>query len=169
MAFLIKEALMGMPPIGSISASAVVTPGTIVRADDPGYGSGEFIFLQGVASTVLGSIVNWGGLSGSNLPTFQTALLPSTANLACPVAFATAAILAGQYGWYQVSGVAVAAATVMAGAGVVGIGLTAGIISSTLVAGKQILNAASLVAVGTPAAGQTLVQINRPFAQGAIT
>ena len=115
-----------------------------------------------------GEFVNWGGITGST-PQYQTAPLPSTAGLACPVAFAMAANIAANYGWYQISGVAVAAATVMAGAGVVGIGLTAGIISSSLVAGKQIVNANSLVAVGTPAAGQTLVTCNRPFAQGAIT
>jgi hypothetical protein len=168
MAFLIKEALMGMPPIGSVSASPVVALGTIVRATDPIYGDGEFIFLQGVASTVQGSAVNWGGVDGNNKPTFQTALLPSTAIQGCPVAFATAAIGAGQYGWYQISGVAVAAATTFAAAGPAYIG-TAGQVISTTAAGKQIVNSNGLTAVGVPAAGQVLLSINRPFAQGAIT
>jgi hypothetical protein len=42
-------------------------------------------------------------------PTFQTALAPSTANLAQPLAVAMGANVAGQYGWYQISGQAVVA------------------------------------------------------------
>ena len=46
--------------------------GTIVRGHDPTYGEGEFIYLQGVASTIVGSIVEYNtsyqtGLDSSSL------------------------------------------------------------------------------------------------------
>jgi hypothetical protein len=52
--------------------------------------------------------VTWNGNS-TGTPTFQTTLAPSTANLAQPLAVAMGANVAGQYGWYQISGQAVVA------------------------------------------------------------
>ena len=81
-----------------------------------------------------------------------------------------AATVASQYGWYQIAGSAVAATngTLVAGPGPVFLA-AAGQVSSTAVAGKQVLNARNDTATGTPAANQAVVQINRPFAQGQIT
>lgn len=165
------DQMMGIQPIGVISTTASHPLGKIVRADDPLYGEGEFIYLLGVLGTVAGTVVNWGGVAGSGAataPTYQTVLLPSTAIQGCPVAFAVGANVAASYGWYQIGGVAIAAATTFAAAGPAYIG-TAGQVISTAAAGKQIVNANGLGAVGTPAAGQVLLSINRPFAQGAIT
>src|SRR5258707_1284502 len=72
--------------------------GTIIRGSDSGLGTeGEFIYLLGVVSTVAGVLVRWGAT------TFQTTILPSTANLDVPVAVAMSANVAGQFGWYQIS------------------------------------------------------------------
>jgi hypothetical protein len=80
-----------------------------------------------------------------------------------------AAAGASQWGWYQIGGTGVALTTgVFAAAGPAFIG-GIGLLISTAAAGKQILNAYGLTAVGTPAANQILLQMNRPFVQGQIT
>jgi hypothetical protein len=168
MTYVINENRLGMPAIGSSSTTALVPLGTIVRASDPVYGTGEFIYLLGAASTVLGSVVTWGGAS-TGTPAYQTALAPATANLAQPLAVAMGATVAGQYGWYQISGQAVVATngTLTAGAPVYLAG--SGQLTTTGAAGKQVSNATSIVATGTPAAGLAIVEMQRPGAQGAIT
>ena len=188
MAFVFTNDYIGAPPIASTQAATLSitqgattvypasavgrAPGTrlgmVAEAYDPTYGQGEFIYLLGVASTVVGSMVVWDGAS-SGTPTYQTALCPSTGGLGQPVAFAMSANVAGQYGWYQVSGSCVAATngTLAAGPGPVYIGTT-GTVTSTQAAGKQIVNARNDTATGTPAANQAVLLIQRPFAQGQI-
>jgi hypothetical protein len=169
MAYTFTDPLAGLPAIGGVYATALVPGGTIRRAVDPNYGEGEFIFLQGVATTAVGNFVTWSGVSGANAPTFQTALLPNTANQGVPVAVATAAIGAGQWGWYQIGGVGIGlTGGTFAAAGPVYFA-AAGVVTSVATASKQIVNAYGLTAVGVPAANQILVSLNRPFAQGAIT
>ena len=168
---------IGQPPIASVLAASTAagrsTPwklGDIIKAVDPVFGVGEFIYLKGVASTVVGSVVTYDGNDGSGNPSFQTALAPSTANLDEPLAVAMGATGAGQYGWYQISGSAVVATngTLAAGPGPVYLA-GSGQVTSTQAAGKQVMNARNETATGTPAAGQAIVKINRPFAQGQIT
>lgn len=177
MAYTIMDEAMGLPKIASTSAapwvgggtSNTLPPlGTIINAVDPVYGAGEFILLKGVASTVVGSVVTWNG--GGGTPTFQTTLAPSTANLAQSLAVAMSANVANQIGWYQIGGNAVVATngTLAAGPGPVYLA-GSGQVTSTPAAGKQVLNAINVTATGTPAAGLAVVEINRPFAQGAIT
>jgi hypothetical protein len=83
MAYRITEAFIVSQPIANTEATqaADIPLGKIVRAIDPTYGEGEFIYLLGVASTVVGSVVTYDGAS-TGTPTYQTALAPSTANLA---------------------------------------------------------------------------------------
>ena len=64
--------VVGVQPITEVSATARHPLGTIVRAKDPTYGEGEFIYLLGVASTVVGSCVTY------NATTWQTTLSPTT-------------------------------------------------------------------------------------------
>lgn len=148
--------------------------GTIVKAYDPVYGEGEFIYLLGVASTIVGSLVTWTGSTGTipaAVPNYQTALCPATANLGQPVAVAMSVNLAGQWGWYQIGGHAVVAenGTFAAGAAVFLTAATPGIVTTGVTAGKQILNARSIIADGQPAAGFGVMEIDRPFVQGQIT
>jgi hypothetical protein len=162
----------GGQPITATSSTARHAVGSIIRAHDADgtLGGAEFIYLKGVASTVVGSLVTWDGAS-AGVPTYQTALCPSTANLAQPVAVAMSANVAGQFGWYQLSGNAVISTngTLVAGPGPVYISATPGQVTSAAAAGKQILNMRNLTATGTPATNQAVVQMERPFAQGAIT
>jgi len=165
---------LGIQPIAFSSAILNHPLGKTVRAYDPVYGEGEFIYLLGVANTVVGSVVIWGGSTGSipnAIPTWQTTLAPSTANLGQPVAIAASANVAAQYGWYQIEGQAVAVVTggAFTANAPVGINTTGGALTTTLVAGKQVVNARSVIADGQPASGFGVVEIDRPFAQGAIT
>jgi len=176
MAYVPQTAQLGIPPIASTLAQSLAAGksvpaklGDIIKAVDPVYGVGEFIYLLGVAGTVVGSLVTWNG-NAAGTPTYQTALAPATANLAQPVAVAMSANVANQYGWYQISGNAVVATngTLAAGPGPVYLA-GAGQVTSVAVAGKQVVNAQNVTATGTPAANQAVVEIQRPFAQGAIT
>ncbi len=114
MTYVITEQYSDILPIantdsGFTTAGGTVIPtppnalGTVVRGIDPTYGGGEFIFLQGVASTVVGTIVEYDGT------TYATTLCPVTTNLARPIAVAMAACnTTASYGWYQIGGTAVA-------------------------------------------------------------
>jgi hypothetical protein len=101
MAFTVAENMLLGQQIADISTTKKHALGTIVRAKDPDLGVGEFIYLDGVASTVLGSIVRYDD-------TFQTALNTSALTDSLPLAVAMAACTASYYGWYQISGMAVA-------------------------------------------------------------
>lgn len=159
---------MGTQPIAVNSTVKNHDLGRIITARDPVYGEGEFIYLLGVASTVVGSVVTWNGVS-SGTPTFQTTLAPSTAGLAQPVAVAMSANVATQYGWYQISGNAVVATNGTLAAGPAPIYLAGtGQVTSTQANGKQVVNAVNVTATGTPASGQAVIEINRPFAQGQV-
>lgn len=168
MAYTPSVMTIGVQPIATTSTTANHALGTIIRAVDPTYGGGEFIYLLGVASTVAGSLVTYNGNS-SGTPTWQTTLAPSTAGLAQPVAVAMSANVGSQYGWYQISGNAVVATNGTLAAGPAPVYLAgSGEVTSTQANGKQVVNAVNVTATGTPAAGFAVVEINRPFAQGQV-
>lgn len=169
MAYVFATPSLGMPPITStVSATATTAPlpwklGDIQRAVDPTFGAGEFIYLLGVASTVAGLAVTYGP------STYQTALVPNTANLGQPIAIAMSANLATFYGWYQISGVATVLKTavqVLPNVAVF-ISATTGRVMSTVASGKEIVGARSAnVATVTTTTSTVLVSINRPDTQG---
>jgi hypothetical protein len=140
--------------------------GKIVRAYDATLGEGEFIYLLGVANTAVGNTVTY------NATTFQTTLSPNTANNVDPVAVAMSANVAGQYGWYQIAGLATVLKTavqVLPGAKMYQ-SATAGRWMSTSASGKEVLGAraANLTTV-TSTTSTIVVLINRPSMQGQIT
>jgi hypothetical protein len=155
--------------------------GTIIRAYDPIYGEGEFIYLQMVASTAVGSWVTYGAYgtttpSGATGAEFLSALMPAIANTAQPVAIAMAAFPAGSptfaLGWFQIAGAAVAADNgTLTGSPAVIYAAGSGQVTTLATghAGMEIMNARAITNDGTPVAGLFLAQINRPFMQGAIT
>lgn len=162
----ISPNMIGAQPIGGTSTTKNHPLGTIARGSDPTYGEGEFIYLTGVASTAVGSIVNYRGT------TYQTALGYVGENRSSPMAVAMAANGAGSYGWYQISGIAIAAkaCTVSFAAGAaVAVGSSSGLAVATL-SGQEL--AGSIVsAVASATAGRTTVAllINRPHNQGRVT
>jgi hypothetical protein len=165
MAYSITDNVIGTQPIANSESTAQHVLGTVVRAKDPTYGEGEFIYLLGVDSTVVGSLVTYAP------STYQTALCPNTAALAQPVAVAMSANTSAKYGWYQIGGVAVVKKTNVSWEPnkVVYISGTAGRVMDTAASGKQILGARSAnVATVTTTTSTILVSINRPHAQGQV-
>jgi hypothetical protein len=166
MAFKPAETFQGVTDFTNIDTTKAVQPGFIVRGVDSasGQGGGEFMYLPGVASTVVGSLVTYNPLKPS------TTLAPNTANLAQPVAVAMAAVATStSYGWYQISGVATIKKTAVKVNPAVQIFLsgTAGRVMPTVASGKQIQSAISVNAATVASATSTIqVLINRPFAQG---
>ena len=76
----------------------LVPVGTIAKFRDAVLGGGEFIYLPGVASTILGSTVSYQISDGVSL-NGTTALWAGTAsNTGYPIAVATAAIVAAHLG-----------------------------------------------------------------------
>jgi len=103
MAFTIDNNRVGWQAIADTSTVKNHALGTIVRAIDPVLGGGEFIYLQGIGSTIVGSIVNYDNA-------FVTAL--NTSAVTGPpraLAISMSANVASSYGWYQIAGLAVAA------------------------------------------------------------
>lgn len=165
MAYIITDKLVGAQPIANTETTQMHPLGTIVRAVDPTYGAAEFIYLPGVASTAVGSLVTY------NTSSFTTALAPVGANKAQPIAVAMSANVASQYGWYQISGIAVMKKTCtvsLAANAAVGV-LTVGLVAGTG-SGKEI-QGALVAAVASATTGRTTVQvvINRPTMQGRVT
>lgn len=139
--------------------------GTIIRAVDPTFGVAEFIYLVGVASTAVGSIVTY------NATTFQTALAPVGTAKPQPVAIAMSANVAAAFGWYQISGLAVCKKTCtvsLAANAAVGV-LTVGLVAGT--GSLKEIQGALVAAVASATAGRTTVQVvmNRPHMQGRVS
>ncbi len=168
MAYNATEAFIVEQAIADTSTTQKHKLGKIVRAYDSTYGEGEFIYLLGVASTVVGSLVKW------NATTYQTALLTvaNGKNKGVPVGVAMSANVASQYGWYQISGNAVIKKTTVAVTPQVPIFISAtdGRMKVLASAGQQILGAqtANLTTVVTTTS-TVVVTITRPHTQGQIT
>ncbi len=101
MAYTITTARIGMQPIATADTTQNHPMGTIVTAQDPTYGSGEFIYCKGVASTALGDWVTYTPVLGTTVR--------AVANTNGPLAVAMSACnTTTKFGWYQISGTAVA-------------------------------------------------------------
>jgi hypothetical protein len=166
MAYRITTHGLGWQPIATTDTTQNHPLGTIVTGWDTSLGGGEFIYLLGVASTVVGSIVNY------RPTTFQTALGYVGENVPSPLAIAMSANVASQYGWYQISGVAVAAkssAVSFAAGAKLAVGSSSGLAVATI-SGQEILGAV-VAAVASAASGRTTVSlmVNRLHCQGRVT
>lgn len=167
-----EYAIHGLPGAQALTVTDTTQKhalGTRVKATSATYGEGEFIYLLGVANTVANIAVSY------NATTYQTTLLPNTANLSAPVAWAVAANVAAQYGWYQVAGLVPALKTAVKADPAVNaqriyISATTGRVMQTSAAGKCILGAAraNLTTV-TSTTSTVVLLLGRPHAQGPIT
>lgn len=158
MAFFVTNGPVGSQQIATTSTTQLHPLGTIVRAKDATLGEGEFIYLLGVASTVVGSIVNYDGAG------FQTALdTAAVTGPSRPLAVAMSANVASQYGWYQISGLAVATkANTVSFADGAGLGSASGL--AVAVATGTVLQGAVVRTVASAKSDVTTVAIaiNRP-------
>ena len=157
--YQIMNATAGMQNIGDTSTTQNQVLGTIVQAKDTAstaYGAGQFIYLTGVASTVVGSFVTF------NQDHNTTALL--AANAIGPVAVAMSINVASQYGWYQIYGKAVGKCLAgYADNGLVYATSTAGSIDDAVVSGDRVKLALGASAIGTPSTGLAEFEIQNPF------
>ncbi len=163
---------LGYPQPGNIYDSAMgVTIGARARFKDNGttfLGEGEFIWLPGVTSTILGSWVTFTTSDGT-VNTGATTLWAGTANLPYPLAVATAVTVGSTWGWYQVYGAAICAisGTIVAGNGAAW--QAAGVVQgSAAVATKNVEGAIALSAHSVPASGKAIYFLSYPSSQTAV-
>ena len=124
------------------------------------YGFGDFIYLKGVASTVVGSVVHF------EHGTYTTVLAPAGGK--GNIAVAMSACVANNYGWYQVKGRAVCKSLTGATADkVCYLSATAGSLDDGVVAGDEIYTSYSISALGTPSTGLQEVGIDYPWTSDA--
>jgi hypothetical protein len=184
MAYNPTETRLGVQPIASTVAINTTyqsgqstqfnpqhTIGEIVRAIDPTFGGGEFIYLKGVASTLVGSLVTYDPVNGTTTLSSTTATgVGASGNQ--PLAVAMAACVSGYYGWYQIAGCAVikkGAVSVSPSVPLYLSGVTAGRVTSLLGSTKEVLNCRSVNAATVASATSTITAVlQRPFSQGQI-
>lgn len=156
MAFYSTEARVLPQAIADTSTTQYHPLGTIVTARDDTYGGGEFIYLKGIGSTIVGSFVNYDD-------SFTTALDTGNLDHPRPVAIAMSANVASQYGWYQIAGLAIGAKAVSTSfAKGAALGNASGL--AIAAATGQILNGALVAVVASAKSDVSTVKvmINRP-------
>lgn len=156
MAYVINSQKIGLQPIAETSTTKNHDLGTRVFASDSTYGTGEFVYLLGVASTGIGS---WATI---NYDDGSTTLL--VANAIGPVGIAMSANVASQYGWYQIAGKAVGLALASyADNALVWATATAGSVDDAVVDGDMVHLAKGASAVDTPSTGFAEFEIQYPY------
>lgn len=160
MTFSFRDNYVGAQPIAATEATAKHEIGTRVKAYSAVYGEGEFIYLKGVASTIVGSVVIYDSRDAS------TILAVAASRGQCAVAMS--ANVANQYGWYQIFGASAVkvAAAVVAGTPAYSTA-TAGQVDDAVAAGSMINNMVFKTADGTPSAGLAVAEIGYPALSGA--
>lgn len=153
MVFVLRDQIQGHQPIADNSTTQRHPLGLVVAADDDDYGGGVFIYLKGVASTAVGSLVLY------NPDDFSTSL--ATADDKGSLAIAMSACVASEFGWYQIAG----KGSVKALAGFVDdadcyLTATAGSIDDAVVAGDLIYKMKGASAVS---GGLADVEIDYPY------
>lgn len=167
MAYTPSTPELGIQPIAAIPNTGTVNHplGTVVDAYDPTYGAGKFMYLYGVASNTVGTVVTYNQLTGI------TTLVPNTANIGNPLAVsmtANTSITTGS--WYQIQGAAVIKKTAVKVSPNVKLYIsgTTGRLMPTAASGKQVLDCVTINAATVLSATSTITaQIAYPFAQGA--
>jgi hypothetical protein len=157
MAFTIDNQRVGWQAIADTDTVKRHALGTIVRAIDPTLGGGEFIYLQGIGSTIVGSIVNYDDGFVTALNTSAVTGPPR------PLAVAMSANVASQYGWYMIAGMAVVAkASTVSFADGAQLGATAGFAVAAVTG--TVIHGAVVRTVASAASGRITVSVavNRP-------
>jgi hypothetical protein len=170
MAWTITNGVAGSQPIATTSTVQNHPTGKIVTAKDPTYGEGEFIYLKGVANTIVGSVVTYKGSDGSTVLSTTSGVV----NGGAPLAVAMSANVASQWGWYQIAGDAIIKKTAVkvdpAGTTKVYLSATSGRVMQTSVSGRQVIGARWVATTTVTSTTSTAIAtLNRPVQQGAIT
>lgn len=157
MAFTAREPYIVEQAIADNSTTQKHQLGSIVRAYDSTYGEGEFIYLKGVASTIVGSVVEYN-------TSYQTGLSTIALEEPHPLAVAMSACVAGEFGWYQIGGESVMAKTAtvsFAADALVGAasGLAIAVVTGLVIQGAVV----AVVASATAGSTSVRVMVNRPI------
>jgi hypothetical protein len=156
-------------------------PGGVIRGVDPVLGGGEFMFVQFAGTVAAGGVVELTITSVSSGARMDVSAIAwaGTALKGKPLGIAMSGGASGTWGWVQVSGIAVANVSGTVASGDQQFWQASGVISSTGVASKAVINALAVSANGaTYGSGsqavvlpstQALVLVNRPSGQGPIT
>ena len=156
MAFRSTESRIVEQAIATNSTTQIHHLGEIVRAYDSTYGEGEFIYLQGIGSTAVGSIVEYNN-------SYVTALSTVALEQPLPLAVAMSACVASEFGWYQISGESLMkkTATVSFAADALvgtGAGYAIAVVTGLVVQGALV----AVVASATAGSTSVRVMVNRP-------
>lgn len=150
---------LGIQGIHEASATAQHPIGTVITAKDFGSnqnGVAQFIYLKGAASIFATYWVTY------NLDDGSTALL--AANAIGPVAVSMSAATASEYGWFQITGKAVAQAlTGFVDNANVYATATPGGVDDAVVSGDRVKNAKGASAVDAPQADCAEFEIQYPY------
>jgi hypothetical protein len=151
----------------------------IMRGYDAALGGGEFVYAQATGTLAAGDVCQFNQSLTSGAIINGAAKWAGTANSGDVVGVAVAAMTANQWGWFQVSGNAIVTCSGAPVAGNPVYWQAAGVVSPTLVAGKQLLGAkfatAPAVTLGTGSnavvlsATQAVLLLDRCTAQPNIT
>jgi hypothetical protein len=186
---------LGPGPLVGLAGSQPTTrgftnyPGTIMRAFDPFLGAAEFIYGKANGAITYGAAVQWGTSVTAGRTDITMTPWAGTAVTGMQLGVALQTLATGNYGWFQVGGVAIATVSGAPAVGNPAYWQATGVVAPTVVASKQMVNAqfasaaAAVIGTGSPSlvayapgntggtlsATQALVALNRPFAQGAIT
>ena len=156
MTFVIQSNSLGWTPIASVDTTQRHPLGSRVRAADPTYGEGEFVYMKGVSSTVVGSAATLNFDDGTTTLTVADAV--------GPIGFAMAIIdAATKFGWYQIYGKAIAKTGTVADNGDVYLTSTPGSLDDAVVDGDMVHLAKFASANGTPSTGLAEIEIAYPY------
>lgn len=162
----------GYPKPGTVYDTNMGLPiGTTAKFRDTGttfLGEGDFIWLPGAASTVIGNWVTYTTSDGTS-NAGSTTRWAGTANLPYPLAVATCSSVASTWAWYQRAGAAICSisGTIVAGNGAAW-QATAVVQGSAAVATKNVEGAIAMSAEGVPAANQAIYLLSYPSSQTAV-
>ena len=151
----------GTPQVAGGGWQPLSQLGQVIKAYDPNFGTGEFIYLLGLLATVAGDLVIYDEGAAS-----ATTRAITTSRGPCAIAMADN--VAGQYGWYQVSGAGLvnSAANAVAANAPIYATATPGAVDDAVVAAAKVDGMVSKAANGATLATFTRVQLNRPSMGG---
>lgn len=159
------------------SALVPVPMGLVFRGIDFALGGGEFIFVKASEALAAGDICEISvTASAGNYTQVAQKWRATTASIGQQLGVALAALTSGSYGWLQVQGIAIVNSNGTTAATDRGFWQANGVLSTTLVAGKQALGVnamsaanATVTGYGAIGAAKSLYYLQRPFGQGGIT
>jgi len=162
---------LGYPQPGIVYTTNMGLPiGTTAKFRDIGttyLGEGDFIWLPGAASTVIGNWVTYSTSDGT-ANTGATTRWAGTANLPYPLAVATCSSVASTWAWYQRAGAAICSISGTIAAGNGAAWQATAVVQAAAVATKNVEGAIALSADAVPGAAQAIYLLSYPCSQTAV-